>query len=55
MPSIVDRLARISRRDVLKRTLAMGASVPAVASLLAACGGDDDDDNDDDEEGGDTG
>ena len=34
----------LSRRDVLKRSIALGLSAPIVAGLLAACGGDDDDD-----------
>jgi peptide/nickel transport system substrate-binding protein len=34
---------RLNRRDMLKRTLAFGLGVPAVAGLLAACGDDDDD------------
>ena len=37
-----------NRRDVLKRSLALGLSAPVIAGLLAACGGDDDDDDDDD-------
>lgn len=35
-----------SRREFLKRSAIMGASVPALGSLLAACGGDDDDSDD---------
>jgi peptide/nickel transport system substrate-binding protein len=31
--------SRLSRRDVLRRALALGLSTPAVAGLLAACGG----------------
>lgn len=34
---------RMNRRALLKRTAILGLSVPAVASLLAACGDDDDD------------
>jgi peptide/nickel transport system substrate-binding protein len=33
---------RMSRRDVLKRALAVGLSVPAISALLAACGSSDD-------------
>ena len=44
--------SRFSRRDVLRRSLAMSLAVPAVGSLLAACGGDDDDDDDDEDSGG---
>ncbi len=44
---ILGRFDGVSRRDFLKRSAIMGASVPVVASLLAACGGDDDDDDDD--------
>jgi peptide/nickel transport system substrate-binding protein len=52
-----------SRRDVLKRAIALGLSAPLVAALLAACGDDEDDepaqpgttpipdDDDDDDEG----
>jgi peptide/nickel transport system substrate-binding protein len=35
---------QLSRRDFVKRTAALGFSVPAIASFLAACGGEDDDD-----------
>ena len=35
--------SRLSRRQLLKRSVIFGLSVPAVASLLAACGDDDDD------------
>ena len=35
---------RISRREVLRRGVALGLTVPAIGWLLAACGGDDDDD-----------
>ena len=34
-----------TRREFLKRSVIMGASVPVIGSLLAACGGDDDDDD----------
>ncbi len=34
----------MSRRQVLKRAVALGLSAPTIAVLLAACGGDDDDD-----------
>jgi peptide/nickel transport system substrate-binding protein len=55
-----------SRRDVLKRAIALGLSAPLVAALLAACGDDEDDepaqpgttpmpdDDDDDEDDGDA-
>ncbi|MEZ4520164.1 MAG: ABC transporter substrate-binding protein [Thermomicrobiales bacterium] len=39
----------LNRRDVLRKSLALGLSAPVIAGLLAACGGDDDDDDDDDE------
>lgn len=42
---------RLTRRDVLKRTAALGLSAPLISAFLAACGGDDDDDDD----GGDSG
>ncbi len=42
----------MNRRDVLKRSLALGLSAPVIAGLLAACGGDDDDDDDDDDDSG---
>jgi len=35
-------IGRLSRRDVLKRSAALGLSAPVIAGLLAACGGDDD-------------
>jgi trehalose/maltose transport system substrate-binding protein len=35
---------RLSRRDMLRRALALGLSIPAIGALLAACGDDDDDD-----------
>ncbi len=35
----------LSRRQVLKRGMALGLSAPVIAGLLAACGGDDDDDD----------
>lgn len=34
---------RVSRRQVLKRSVALGLSAPVIAGLLTACGGDDDD------------
>jgi peptide/nickel transport system substrate-binding protein len=37
---------RMSRRDVLRRGVALGLSAPVIAGLLAACGSDDDDDDD---------
>lgn len=37
---------RFSRRDVLRRAIVLGLSIPAIAALLAACGDDDDDDDD---------
>ena len=51
-----DEIARgsISRRDVLRRSLALGLSAPVIAGLLAACGGDDDDDDDATETSGDA-
>ncbi len=48
----IDRLRQaieerqLTRRDVLRRSIALGLSAPVIASLLAACGGDDDDDDD---------
>lgn len=43
---LVGQAARLkwNRRQVLKRTAALGLSAPAIATILAACGGDDDDD-----------
>lgn len=38
---------RQSRRDILKRALALGLSAPAISALLAACGGDGDGDTTD--------
>lgn len=35
----------LSRRAVLRKSLALGLSAPIVAGLLSACGGDDDDDD----------
>ncbi len=32
---------RMSRRDIMRRGLALGLSLPVIAGLLAACGGDD--------------
>jgi len=34
---------RISRREVLRKGVALGLTIPAIGWLLAACGGDDDD------------
>src|SRR5690349_15558967 len=40
---------RLNRREVLRRGVMLGLSVPAIGALLAACGsGDDDDDSGDD-------
>ena len=36
--------SRLSRRQLLRRSVVFGLSVPAIGSLLAACGSDDDDD-----------
>ena len=36
--------SRLSRREVLRRGVALGLSMPILGYLLAACGGDDDDD-----------
>jgi trehalose/maltose transport system substrate-binding protein len=36
---------RMSRREVLRRAVVLGLSVPAIGALLAACGDDDDDDD----------
>ncbi|CAN5818794.1 hypothetical protein BH23CHL2_BH23CHL2_07670 [soil metagenome] len=36
---------KLSRRDVLRRAVVLGLSVPAIGALLAACGDDDDDDD----------
>jgi peptide/nickel transport system substrate-binding protein len=50
LSDVIDELAqraragRLSRRDVLKRGMAIGLSAPVIAGLLAACGGDEDDD-----------
>lgn len=38
-------LQRYSRREIVKRSAALGFSLPVVSAILAACGGDDDDDN----------
>lgn len=35
------RAGQMSRRDVMRRGLALGLSAPVIAGLLAACGGDD--------------
>lgn len=37
-----------SRREIVKRALALGFSASAIGAILAACGGSDDDDNGDD-------
>jgi peptide/nickel transport system substrate-binding protein len=37
--------SRLSRREVMRRGLALGLSMPIIGYLLAACGGDDDDDD----------
>jgi peptide/nickel transport system substrate-binding protein len=42
---LFDLAAPVSRRSVLKRGLVLGASVPAIGSLLAACGDDETDDS----------
>ena len=55
LEGILSRFDGTNRRDFLKRSVVMGATVPAFATLLAACGGDDDDDDDDDEEPEDEG
>ena len=40
---------RLTRREVLRKGVALGSvRAPAIGALLAACGGDDDDDDDDD-------
>lgn len=36
--------AHLSRREVLRRAIALGLSMPAIGALLAACGGDGEDD-----------
>jgi peptide/nickel transport system substrate-binding protein len=36
---------RMTRRDILRRAVALGLAAPVIATLLAACGGDDDDDD----------
>lgn len=40
------RMGVLTRRQVLRRGLALGLSTPVIMSLLAACGSDDDDDGD---------
>jgi peptide/nickel transport system substrate-binding protein len=51
-PDEIDRLfrdltaRRLSRRQALRRGVALGLSAPFITALLAACGGDDDDDDD---------
>lgn len=37
-PDLLSRFARLSRRDFMRRSLAVGAGVPLAASILAACG-----------------
>ncbi|HYI16427.1 MAG TPA: ABC transporter substrate-binding protein, partial [Thermomicrobiales bacterium] len=37
---------RLNRRDVLRRSVMLGLSIPAIGALLAACGDDDDGDDD---------
>ncbi|CAN5508205.1 hypothetical protein BH23CHL2_BH23CHL2_17640 [soil metagenome] len=49
LQALLSRFDNVSRRDFIKRSVVMGATVPVFASLLAACGGDDDDDGDEDE------
>lgn len=49
-----ERAAPTTRREFLKRSAIMGASVPVFGSLLAACGGEDADDADDGDAGTDT-
>jgi len=46
------RLGRLSRREVLKRGLALGLATPVIMGLMAACGGDDDDDDSTEETSG---
>lgn len=41
---IMNSVTPVNRREFLKRTSVVAVSVPAFASLIAACGGDDDDD-----------
>ncbi|MEX1157469.1 MAG: ABC transporter substrate-binding protein [Thermomicrobiales bacterium] len=36
---------RLNRREVLRRSVMLGLSIPAIGALLAACGDDDDDDD----------
>jgi ABC-type transport system substrate-binding protein len=36
---------KVSRRDFVKRSVALGIALPTVSTLLAACGGDDDEDS----------
>jgi peptide/nickel transport system substrate-binding protein len=45
---LATRLGRLSRREVLKRGLALGLATPVITGLMAACGGDDDDGDDTD-------
>lgn len=39
------RAAHLSRREVLRRAIALGLSMPAIGALLAACGGGEDEDS----------
>ncbi len=39
LEGILSRFDGMNRRDLLKRSVVMGATIPAFASLLAACGG----------------
>ncbi|HEX2281776.1 MAG TPA: ABC transporter substrate-binding protein, partial [Thermomicrobiales bacterium] len=48
------RMGAVTRRQVLKRGLALGLSTPVIMSLLAACGSDDANDDDDDAASGET-
>lgn len=43
---------KLNRRQVLRRGIALGLSVPAIGWLLAACGSDDEDDGETESEGG---
>jgi peptide/nickel transport system substrate-binding protein len=46
LTQLLQNAAPTSRRQFLKRSAIMGASIPVMGSLLAACGGDDDDADD---------